>query len=104
MSHLSFKDWWKACEIPLVETDWRNIKLYCTDANDVWDGSNCVYFIRLGPPYQIAYGNDDESHSPLIYIGQGSIKQRWPGHRGWLAALGRWLPGARYEVWVIEND
>jgi hypothetical protein len=104
MAKIHVEKWWKATEIPLVETDWRNIKLYCKDAGDFWNWSNCVYFIRLGPPYQIAYGGDEESNSPLIYIGKGKIGQRWGGHRNWLEALGRWLPGGRYEMLVFQND
>jgi hypothetical protein len=99
---ISIKKWWKATEIPLAETDWRNIKLYCAETQDVWDWTNCVYFVRLSPPFQIAYGKGD---SPLIYIGRGAIKQRWSKHRtNWMNPLGRWLPGARYEVWLFEDD
>lgn len=101
MAAILIKRWWKATEIPLVETGWRNIKLYCADTEDVWDWDNCTYFVRLSPPYQIAY---DKADSPLIYVGKGAIKQRWSQHRVWLEALGRWLPGARYEVWLFQDD
>jgi hypothetical protein len=62
------------------------------------------YFIRLSPPYMIAYGDSDEVDSPLIYIGSGAVRQRWAGHRVWIGALGRWLPGARYEFWIWQHD
>lgn len=103
MATISVQKWWKAHEIPLVETDWRNIRLYCDDNDDVWNWNQCVYFIRLAPPYQIAYGNDDKFHSPLIYVGKSAIRQRWSEHRVWMEALGRWLPGARYEVWLFQH-
>jgi hypothetical protein len=93
--------WWKATEIPLAEPGWHNIKRYCAETQDVWDLTHCVYFVRLSPPFQIAYGEDD---SPLIYIGMGAIKQRWSDHRtNWMNPLGRWLPGARYEVWLFQD-
>jgi hypothetical protein len=105
MAKISVENWWRAHEIPLVETDWRNIKLYCGNTEDVWNWSHCVYFVRLAPPFQIAYGNNDAFHSPLVYIGKGSIRQRWGHHcKTWLRPLGHWLPGARYELWAFDND
>jgi hypothetical protein len=104
MAAFSVEKWWKACEIPLVETDWRNIKLYCTETDACWDWNQCIYFIRLSPPYMIACGDSDEGDSPLIYIGSGAVRQRWGGHRAWMGALGRWLPGGRYEFWIWQHD
>ncbi|WP_147292642.1 hypothetical protein [Undibacter mobilis] len=100
MATIAEVNWWRATEIPLTESDWRNIILYCSGSNEVWDWKNSIYFIRLGPPYQIAYDKDD---SPLIYIGRGSIAQRWSSHRQWLEPLGRTLPNARYEVWAFDD-
>jgi hypothetical protein len=85
MAKVSGLKWWKACEIPLVETEWRNIKLYCSGNDDCWNWNKCVYFIRLAPPFMIAYGDQEEFDSPLIYIGRtkagsGAIKQRWSAH------------------------
>jgi hypothetical protein len=104
MATISVKRWWKACEIPLAETNWSNIKLYCADGNECWEWTECVYFIRLAPPYMIAYGDTEESDSPLIYIGSGAVRQRWGGHRKWMNPLGRWLPGGRYEFWMFQNE
>jgi hypothetical protein len=103
MVDITIKKWWKACGIPLAETDWRNIRLYSSENEDVWKWTQCIYFIRLAPPFQIAYGPNDESNSPLIYIGKGAIKQRWAEHTKWISDLGHWLPGARYEVWLFQH-
>ncbi len=107
MTHFSELRWWKATEIPLADTDWRNIRLYCKNqgTGDPWSWTRCVYCIRLAPPFAIHYEDDDERRclvSPLIYIGSGSIKQRWSSHREWLGELAYALPGARYEVWVCQ--
>jgi hypothetical protein len=86
MAHIERADWWKAKEIPLVETDWRNIRLYCEQRENPFDRDRCLYVVRLAPPYAITYG-DDERHevtSPLLYVGSGSIQQRWSTHREWL--------------------
>jgi hypothetical protein len=97
-------EWWKAYGIPLTETDWRNIKLYCTASEDCWDWTEAVYFVRLAPPFLIRYGADDEYDTPLIYIGCGALKQRWGAHcKDWLSGLGRWLPDGRYEIWAFEH-
>lgn len=105
MAHISVKQWWKAREIPLVETKWRHIKLYRDNEVDISNWSRCVYFIRLAPPFQIAYGENDNSNSPLIYIGKGAIRQRWIHHcKEWIGPLGDLLPGARYEVWAFQHD
>jgi hypothetical protein len=102
MAKVSVSKWWKATEIPLVETEWRNIKLYCSDNEDCWNWTQCVYFIRLAPPYMIAYG-DGDLNSPLIYVGSGALKQRWREHRDWMRELGHWLPGGRYEIWALNH-
>jgi hypothetical protein len=94
------KGWWKAKEIPLGETDWRNIRLYWTQEADFWDWKDTSYFIRLAPPFCIRYGEVD---SPLVYIGSGAIQNRWPNHRDKLRALGETLPGGRYEIWVMRD-
>ncbi|WP_144031541.1 hypothetical protein [Bradyrhizobium cosmicum] len=95
--------WWTATEIPLIENDWRNIKLYCRNSSleTPWDWKNAIYLVRLSPPFAIRYS--DSLSSPLIYVGSGAIRQRWAYHRWWLERLGYYLPGARYEVWVSRH-
>jgi hypothetical protein len=61
----------------------------------------CVCFIRLSPPFSIAYG-DSWYESPLIYVGSGDFKTRWKSHRNWLAQLGHSLPSGRYEIWFCR--
>ena len=56
------------------------------------------------PSWSCRAGGDDAHDSPLIYIGKGTISQRWGTHREWLDALARRLPGARYEVLVFQNN
>lgn len=102
MEDVELMEWWKAREMPLLETDWRNIKLYCESEENPFEWTRCVYVIRLAPPFCIAYGDDSEIESPLIYVGSGSISQRWSDHRDWLYELGHTIPGGRYEVWVCQ--
>jgi hypothetical protein len=104
MAHINLT-WWKALEIPLSESDWRNVKLYCAlDTN--WESDKeYVYVIRLSPPFAIHYERAD---TPIIYIGRAhnasSVKQRWNSHiANWIKPLGRWLPGGRYDMWVLED-
>jgi hypothetical protein len=100
MATINIENWWKAFEIPLIETDWRSIRLYCTDEEDPFRWSRCVYIIRTAPPFVLSYGDNAELESPLIYVGRGNIRQRWRHHRKWLAMLGHSVPSGRYEVWV----
>lgn len=99
-------DWWKATEIPLAEADWRNIRLYSANQSSInpFDWVRCVYAIRLAPPFAVHYGNTEKETliSPLIYLGSGSIAERWSSHREWLTELGHAIPGGRYEVWVCR--
>ena len=98
--------WWKATEIPLSESDWRNIRLYSDSDSGInpFEWERCVYCIRLSPPFAIHYGDTkkEELISPLVYVGSGSIAQRWSNHREWLTYLGYTIPGGRYEVWVCK--
>jgi hypothetical protein len=103
MSEMPIKlpDWWIASEIPFIESDWRNIQLYCNEPETPWKWKNAIYLIRLSPPFAIRYSN--EISSPLIYIGSGDVEQRWSYHRWWLQRLSYYLPGARYEVWISHH-
>ena len=96
-------NWWKACEVPLAETEWKNIKLYCN--RELPAHVKGIYFIRLAPPFMIRYGSDEEFDTPLIYVGCGKdVKMCWDRHRrNWLPGLGGWLPGGRYEFWGFEH-
>ena len=104
MAHITL-DWWKATEIPLSESEWRNVKLYC-DKDTYWDtSSKCVYVICLSPPFAVCY---DKGDSPIIYIGRTqngkTFRQRWKSHIAtWINPLGRFLPGGRYEMRVLED-
>jgi hypothetical protein len=98
---LKLPTWWIAREIPLIENDWRNIQLYCKDPQAAWQWNDSFYLIRLSPPFAIRYA--ENSASPLLYIGSGTVKQRWSSHRWWLERLGYYLPGARYEVWITHH-
>jgi hypothetical protein len=102
MAHVKLQEWWHAREIPLGETKWPNIKLYFHEDGAAREWTRCVYFIRLAPPYAVVYGDDCQLESPLVYVGSGSIKQRWGAHRVWLKQLGDAIPGGRYEVWVSQ--
>ena len=102
MAHVTIDEWWKAQEIPLVEINWRNIKRYCGERSDAFDWERCVYFFRLSPPLLIAYGEDGDLESPLLYVGSGTLSQRWSTHRAWLRQLGQLIPGGRYEVSVCR--
>ncbi len=106
MAHIEIDkhDWWKAKEIPLIETDWRNIRVYCEQSENPFDWERCLYVIRLAPPYALTYGDDAKHNltSPLLYVGSGNIQQRWSSHREWLYELGHAIPGGRYEVWVCQ--
>jgi hypothetical protein len=105
MKEIKIKKWWKATEIPLVENDWRNIRRYCDEEHEWWTWNRSVYFVRLSPPFQIKYSEKaKEPYSPIIYIGQGAIADRWKYHRQWISALGYWLPGARYEIWATAHE
>jgi hypothetical protein len=100
MALVTVEKWWKAKEIPLVEINWRNIRLYWQEDDDFWDWTDTVYFIRLSPPFSVLYGKES---SPLVYTGSGAIQQRWQSHRDRLYALGESLPGGRYEIWVFRD-
>jgi hypothetical protein len=100
MAHVEIAEWWKAKEIPLIEADWRNIRLYCEQHENPFDWERCLYIIRFAPPYALTYGDESQLISPLLYVGSGFIRQRWATHRGWLYQLGHAIPGGRYEVWV----
>lgn len=103
MDDVEHMEWWKAREMPLLETDWRNIKLYCESDENPFEWERCVYVIRLAPPFCIAYGEGTKIiESPLIYVGSGALNQRWSYHREWLYELGHTIPGGRYEVWVCR--
>jgi len=102
MAFIKIDNWWMAKEIPLIEADWRNIRIYCEQSVNPFDWERCLYIVRLSPPYAIIYGDDGNVVSPLIYVGSGSIKSRWSTHREWLFELGRVIPGGRYEVWVCR--
>jgi len=64
--------WWKASEIPLGETEWKNVELYCHQ--EMPQGVPGVYFIRLSPPFTIRYGTDEEYDTPLIYFEKGALE------------------------------
>ena len=102
MAHVHIANWWKAKEIPLIEADWRNIRLFCEQDENPFDWERCLYIVRLGPPYALIYGDNEELISPLLYVGSGNIGQRWSSHRDWLNDLGHAIPGGRYEVWVRQ--
>lgn len=102
MAGIEIPSWWKATEIPLVETDWRNIRLYCNEDENPFDWDRCLYVVRLAPPYCIVYGEDCEIETPVVYIGSGVIANRWATHREWLFELGYAIPGGRYEVWICR--
>lgn len=98
---LKLPDWWKATEIPLIENDWKNIRLYCSSPETPWSWTDAIYLIRLSPPFAVRYS--ETISSPLIYVGSGSIQKRWASHRWWFERLAYYLPGARYEVWVSHH-
>jgi hypothetical protein len=99
MAHVTIDEWWRATEIPLIDTDWRNIRIYCQQQEtDPFDWERCLYIVRLSPPYSIAYGPNCELESPLLYVGSGTLRDRWSTHREWLYELGHAIPGGRYEV------
>jgi hypothetical protein len=103
MADVTFTKWWKAREIPLAEVDWRNIRIFCQQDDDPFNWDRCIYIIRLAPPYAIWYGTENITYqSPILYVGSGTISQRWSQHRDWLYELGRAIPGGRYEVWVAK--
>jgi len=102
MAQIDIDTWWKAKEIPLIEADWRNIRIYCEQETNPFDWERCLYVVRLSPPFSIAYGDNSDVYSPLIYVGSGNIKSRWSSHRDWLYELGHAIPGGRYEVWVCR--
>lgn len=102
MAYVQIDNWWKAKEIPLIEADWRNIRIYCEQEVNPFNWDKCLYIIRLAPPYAITYGDDCELSSPLVYVGSGNISNRWSSHRDWLYELGHAIPGGRYEVWVCQ--
>jgi hypothetical protein len=84
------------------EADWRNIRIYCEQEINPFDWDRCLYVVRIAPPFTIVYGDDSELISPLVYVGSGSIANRWSSHRDWLYELGHAIPGGRYEVWVCK--
>ena len=102
MANVELPTWWKAKEIPLIEADWRNIRLYCEQSSNPFEWDRCLYVVRLSPPYALIYGDSKQLVSPLLYVGSGDIRQRWASHRKWLYELGHAIPGGRYEVWVCQ--
>jgi hypothetical protein len=102
MVDIEIDSWWKATEIPLIETDWRNIRIYCDQEVNPFKWKRCLYLVRLSPPFSIVYGDECQLNSPLVYVGQGNIESRWSNHRNWLLELGHAIPGGRYEVWVCQ--
>lgn len=101
MMSIKLPKWWIASEIPFIESDWKNIRLYCNSSERQWDWNDAIYLFRLAPPFAIRYSSS--MYSPLIYVGSGAIRQRWAYHRWWLEHLGYYLPGGRYEVWVTRH-
>ena len=72
---------------------------------DLLEVPHSVYVIRLANKFIIEYSN--EKLSPVIYIGQGKLRDRLNTHRGWLAKLQALLPQAEIEVKVCfprESD
>jgi hypothetical protein len=102
LAYCEIDSWWKAKEIPLLEADWRNIRIYCEQEVNPFDWHRCLYIVRIAPPFTIVYGDNCELSSPLVYVGSGHIAKRWSSHRDWLYELGHAIPGGRYEVWVCQ--
>lgn len=98
--------WIKIKELPAQVNSWRDIQHYAgTDVE--FPSKQCVYCIRLSPPYMLHYANaepnkDNDFVSPLIYVGSGNARSRLGNHLGWLNDLGQALPHARYEIWIAS--
>ena len=97
--------WKKVKELPAHINSWADLKYYAPDVD--FPTKQCVYCIRLSPPFMIHYGTtepdkDNDFVSPLIYIGSGNGKGRLGSHLKWLNSLGQALPSARFEIWFAE--
>jgi hypothetical protein len=99
--------WLQVKELPTLVSSWHDIRYYAGSDVNI-PTKQCVYCIRLSPPYMIHYsgpskqGYDDDFVSPLIYIGSGNAKGRLGSHLSWLRDLGQTLPNIRYEIWIAQ--
>lgn len=63
---------------------------------DLLDLPHCVYVIRLQNTFVIEYA--ENKLSPVVYVGEGKLRNRLNTHRKWLAKLQSLLPEAPLEV------
>jgi hypothetical protein len=61
--------------------------------------TQCVYVIRLRGEVSVAYGS---THSPVVYIGEGSAYDRLYNHANWLSTLLVSVPNIEIEVRIAE--
>lgn len=93
-----------------IELRWYSFKLSPSDTAsevtrklvrngvDILDVPNSVYVIRLSSMFLIQYSMN--RLSPVIYIGEGHLRERLNSHRKWLHKLQSLLPQAVFEVKV----
>lgn len=96
MSDLTFQ--WYTIKIAPSDTVDEIVQKLVRKGADPKEFPNSVYVIRLASKFLIQYS--PKKFSPVIYIGEGRLRNRLDKHRRWLTDLQKLLPQASFEVKV----